>query len=52
MQTGPTDDLITCLNEGTHWQHYRGCLCVRRDRDVCVDDFRIWECDGPHDYGA
>lgn len=40
--------LDRCVNEGTHWELWPGCVCPDPDEDVCMDDFYTWECGGPH----
>lgn len=43
---GTMQDLVRCVNEGTHWVKWGGCVCPDGNTDVCEDAFESWECDG------
>lgn len=40
--------LSRCVNRGTHWERWAGCLCPDPDGEVCEDDFYSWECESSH----
>jgi hypothetical protein len=44
-------NLLRCINEGTHYERWNGCACSDPDDEMCIEDFLTWECDGPHDPG-